>query len=776
MDAITVMIEEALPLVMCAILMLDEEGKRLYYGAAPSLSKDFLKEIDGFVVGPLANVCGTAAFSGQTVIVEDALTDPLTADYRHLVHRYGLRACWAVPIFDALGKILGTFAIYSRQPHRPGEDELRLVRTAAHLASIAMERDRSQGALRESESKFRAITQAAADAIVLINNRGKIEYWNAAAERIFGYASGEVIGEDLHLLLAPTRYHEAYSEGFARFMTSGEGPAVGTRLEFVAVRKDGTEFPIEVSTSALNIHGGWHALGIIRDISNRKMAEEERIRLAAAMEQASDNIIITDKDEQILYVNPSFERLTGFTREEIVGSDFRILRSGKHDERFYTEMWETVSSGEVWTGRVSGRMKNGTLREFETRISPIRDGSGEIVNFVSVNRDVTHEVALESQLLQAQKMEAIGTLAGGIAHDFNNILTAIIGYTELSMSVIPKDASIRKHLTAVLDAGLRAKDLVSQILAFSRQSDSSRTLVRVSSMVKEVLKLIRATLPASIELRQEIQSDEAEICADPTQIHQVLMNLCTNAADAMMEKGGTLGVRLVEVELEPEMVERYLDLNRGPYLRLTVTDTGQGIDPEVMERIFDPFFTTKGPGKGTGMGLAVVHGIVKSHGGFITVHSELGKGTTFDAYFPLIMSGNAPAPEATVTLPGGNERILFVDDEPGLVDLGQRMLKSLGYDVTPITNAILALETFSTTPYKFDLVIADQAMPGLTGEELAKELMHIRPDIPIILCTGFREVIPQKTAKAMGIREFVMKPFVIMNLAETIRRVLDGRQ
>jgi PAS domain S-box-containing protein len=899
LDAITTMIEELAPGTMCSILTVDEEGRRLFHGSAPSLPEEYLRQIDGLVIGPDAGVCGTAAYRREMVIVEDASTDPLTAAYRDLVQRYGLYACWAIPVLGSTGALLGTLALYDRQPHRPSEEDILLVHTAAHLAGMAIERDQSEQALRDSESKFRAITQTAADAIVLIDEQGKIAYWNAAAERIFGYASDEILGRDLHRTLAPPQYHQAYREGFAGFKASGQGPVIGGKLEFMALKKDGSEFPIEVSTSALSMHNRWYALGIIRDITNRKRAEEElvrasrewertfnavpeliaildneyrmirvnkamadklgmtaeevvgetcytyvhgtdrppkfcphtqlladgqehsaevfeerlgadylvttsplydsdghlmgsvhvahditerrraeeeRVRLATAIEQASDSVIIMDRDGTIRYVNPAFEALSGFTREETVGKGLHILASARHDDTFYKAMWDTITQGKVWSGRISTSRKNGRPRELKVTISPIRDSSGGIVNFVSVSRDVTQEVALEAQLRQAQKMEAIGTLAGGIAHDFNNILMAIIGYVELSMLEAPEGTRMRKRLTAVHNAGRRAKELVKQILAYSRQSESQRVPVRVGSMVKEVLRLVRATLPATIEITQEIQSAEGMILADPTQIHQVVLNLCTNAADAMQEKGGKLEVRLTEERIDPEEAEIHLDLQPGPYLKLAISDTGHGIESSVMDRIFDPFFTTKEPGRGTGMGLSVVQGIVKSHGGAISVSSSPEKGTTFDIFFPKVVGQISIDTEEAVMLPTGHERILFVDDEPDLVDLAKQTLEHLGYRVTASANSIDALKTFRDRADQFDLVITDQTMPHLTGVGLTREITRIRPGIPIILCTGFSESITQEEAMAIGVREFVMKPFVGRELAETVRRVLDREQ
>jgi len=392
----------------------------------------------------------------------------------------------------------------------------------------------------------------------------------------------------------------------------------------------------------------------------------------------------------------------------------------------------------------------------------------------SLKRREAEKEQLERQLRHAQKMEAIGTLAGGIAHDFNNILGAIVGYTELAMLDVPAGTTLQRDLEGVMKATNRAKDLVQQILTFSRDTKQERKPVQLSLIVKEALKMLRSSLPTTIEFHQNIKTGSATVLCDPTQIYQVVMNLCANAAYAMRDKGGELTVSLIDVDIDSEAVMQNPELTPGQYQRLTVSDTGSGMDRATMERIFDPFFTTKAPGEGSGMGLAVVHGIVKSLNGAITVDSEPGKGTTFQVFFPTIQSEAASEPEHFAPPPVGNERVLFVDDEAALAAVGQEMLESLGYDVVARTSSIEALKTFQMQPDRFDLVITDMTMSNMTGADLAREIMRIRPDVPVILCTGFSEAISEEKAKAMGIRAFVMKPVVRREIAEVIRRVLDA--
>jgi len=369
-------------------------------------------------------------------------------------------------------------------------------------------------------------------------------------------------------------------------------------------------------------------------------------------------------------------------------------------------------------------------------------------------------------------MEAIGTLAGGIAHDFNNILSSIIGFTEISMRDVPPGSKLAENLQRVFNSGVRAAELVKQILTFSRQTEHEVKPVQVKPIAEETLKLIRASLPATIEIQQDLRSD-SPILADPTQIHQVIMNLCTNAHHAMRETGGKLVVNLNDVELNADITGPYPAMAPGPYVKLTVNDSGHGIAPEIKDRIFDPFYTTKQLDEGTGLGLSVVHGIVLDCGGMLSVDSTPGKGSTFDIFFPIIKSGQDAEIASRASLPTGNERILFVDDEEFHVEMVKQVLEHLGYQVTAKTNSRDALREFRAKPDEFDLVLTDLTMPKMTGDALAKEIRSIRSEMPVILCTGYAGDITPAKAKALGIQDVVMKPAVAEEIAGTVRRALD---
>ncbi|MBW1704476.1 MAG: PAS domain S-box protein [Deltaproteobacteria bacterium] len=633
------------------------------------------------------------------------------------------------------------------------------------------ERKRAEEKVEESEARYRSVFENAGTATVIMEEDRVISMANPEFEKLSGYSREEVEGqmtwtefvvpEDLERM---RQYHRERRE---------KGEKAPTEYEFRFIDREGDIKHIYNKVAV--IPGTGKSVASLTDMTTRKRAEMELVRLNTAIEQAAETIVITDIEGTIQYVNPAFERITGYTKEEALGENPRILKSGKHDKGFYKALWDTITRGKIWSGRFTNRKKDGTLYEEEATISPVLDSSGEPINYVAVKRDVTNELRMEKQFRQAQKMEAIGTLAGGIAHDFNNILGSVIGYTELADLDLPDGVKAKYNLKAVLKACDRAKDLVNQILAFSRQSEEKRRPIQIAPIVKEALKLLRATLPANIEIRRQVKEDMAIVEADSTKIHQVLMNLCTNAAHAMQGKSGVLEVSLKNVQLDADVVLRHKGLAPGPYLLLTVSDTGHGMTPDMVERIFDPYFTTKDKGVGTGMGLAVVHGIVRGYGGAIEVQSEIGEGSTFHVYLPVVEREATKEPEILESLPAGNENILFIDDEPGLVDIGRQMLQRLGYEVVTRTSSIEALELFRTKPDSFDLVITDMTMPQMTGDKLAGEFIKLRPNIPIILCTGYSAYISEEKAKNMGIRAFAMKPLVLRDLAKTVRKVLDEK-
>jgi PAS domain S-box-containing protein len=521
-----------------------------------------------------------------------------------------------------------------------------------------------------------------------------------------------------------------------------------------------------------------YGIATLRMNAERKRAEKERKLLASVVEQAMEGIILFDSDGKIQYANPAIETITGYLPGEMIGRNSRVPEGEVRNREFYEAIWDTLSLEEGRSCHFTYNGKDGAQYEIDSTIWSVADSSGNVGNYAALIRDVTREVQLERQLRLAQKMEAIATLAGGIAHDFNNNLASIITCTEMARDDVPEESPVRELLDVVLKAGYRGRNLVKQILTISCQGEQEKQPVQVELIVEECIKLLRASFPASIEIRQHFADRLGVVLADPTQIHQIIVNLCTNAAYAMRENGGLLEIKVANVDLDAGAASDFQDLQAGSYLLLTVKDTGHGMTPEVMERIFDPFFTTKGKTGGTGLGLSVIHGIVKNHRGTITVDSKPGEGATFQVYLPRIDSAGAVAQgQVPLLAPKGNERILFVDDEEDVAFAGKRILERLGYEVIAEKDSQYALELFRATPQRFDLVFTDQTMPNMTGTELTREILRIRPDIPVVLCTGLGPAssgaITREEKTALGIRELVHKPLDQSEMARIIRRALD---
>jgi PAS domain S-box-containing protein len=691
------------------------------------------------------------------------------------------------PLHDAQGRLIGSVHVarditerkQAEEALRKAHDELeaQVQERTAELRSVVealqdemTERGQAEEAYRSAASYGRSLIEASLDPLVTISAEGKVTDVNRATELVTGVPRDRLVGSDFSdYFTEPDKAREGYQQVFKK----------GSVWDYpLAIRHTAGHITDVLYNATVYKNGAGEVQGVFaaaRDITEQKRAEQERFRLMAAIEQSNESIIITDEVGDILYSNPAFAVINDYLLRKVTGKNyFDILQGDGGDKGFKKKLAGILGKGHIWKDHLIRKKKGGTSYELDVTVSPIREQSGKIINYSIIERDVTREVILEQHLRQQQKMEALGTLAGGIAHDFNNILMPIMINTELSLYDTPQASPVNQYLNTVLQAARRGQDLVKQIISFSRQKEQERSPVKITPLVKETLKFLKATLPPGIEIREHFEVDAGMIMADPTQIHQVLMNLCSNAVHAMREKGGVLEVSLADAEVDAHLLAGNPELKPGPYLKLAVSDNGCGMDQELLKRIFEPFFTTKKPGEGTGMGLSVVHGIVKRHKGAIITDSEPGEGTTFHVFFPRT-EGDQEREQLTLdAIPLGNERVLLVDDEEAQCRSGQRLLERLGYTVTTATDSLKALEAFRAQSDAFDLVITDQRMPGLTGVQLAEQLMQIRRKIPIILCTGFSEAIDGKEAKAMGIQEFMMKPFSARQLAETIRRVLDG--
>ncbi|MBI5557637.1 MAG: cache domain-containing protein [Deltaproteobacteria bacterium] len=644
---------------------------------------------------------------------------------------------------------------------------------AESVNRMVAERNRVMAALAENESRYRALFDSASDAIMIVQNDLFIDC-NQQALKMFACGREQMLGQSPGRFSPPIQPDGSNSEEKVRENNRRALAGKPQFFRWTHQRCGGALFEVEVSLSAVDLADKTFIQAIVRDISDRIRTEKQLTRQASALEQTAEEIVITDNEGVIEYANPAFEKITGYLRAEAIGMLYSSLQYHQEDQAD-KEMWATIRAGEVWRGRVTTRRKDDIAIEADATVSPIFDPTGNYMGYVFVKRDVTEQIKVEKMFRQSQKMEAIGTLAGGIAHDFNNILSAIFGFTEIAKLQIPETENAYKCLGKILEAAGRARDLVKQILTFSRQTAIKPQPIQLKIIAKETIKLLEASLPTTISIRSNFLSDES-VLADPTSLHQLVMNLCTNAGHAMRKAGGELDISLISVELDQDFARIHPEIKPGQFVRLTVSDTGHGMTPEVKERIFDPFFTTKGEGEGTGMGLSVVHGIVRNLGGAVTVHSEPGKGSSFMVYLPVHAGRKDREKKEDEKIPGGTEHIIFVDDEEFIVDIAEQMLQLLGYKVAGKTDSREALGYFRQHAEEVDLVITDYTMPRMTGLDLAREIRKIRPDLPILLCTGYNTGFSETEIKEAGINAFILKPVVRKELAAIVRKVLDGRK
>ncbi|MBF0273378.1 MAG: PAS domain S-box protein [Magnetococcales bacterium] len=520
-------------------------------------------------------------------------------------------------------------------------------------------------------------------------------------------------------------------------------------------------------------------MDLARDISFGIMAlraHANNLRLASAIEQTEDMVLVADTGGVIQYVNQAFCRVTGYAATEVIDQNITILDAGEFKQEIAGEMWRCLAMGKTWKGHFLNRKKDGSFFDVESSISPVKSPDGSVRNYVAVHRDITRQLRMERQLRQAQKMKAIGTLAGGIAHDFNNLLGIILGYTELVLDKIPATDQNHQDLQDVFLAGKRAKDLVAQLLTFSRMSEGERKTIQVVPILKETIQFMRASVPTTIAIHTHILEPDVVISGDPTQLHQVIMNLCTNASFAMEEKGGSLDITLNTVTLTPDEAGT-LDVAPGLYALLAVQDTGVGIDPEIRDRLFDPFFSTREIGKGTGLGLSVVHGIVTDAKGAIQVFSEIGRGSTFQVFWPLAVERET-ASETSTTVHRTLEayRVLFVDDETSIARLGKMQLEQLGYQVECCSDPGLAWKRLQLDSDQYDVIITDQTMPGMTGIELLSRIATLNAGLPSVLCSGKKDPVSPEQMRTLGIRAVLRKPVLKEELGRILYDIFNNRE
>jgi PAS domain S-box-containing protein len=648
----------------------------------------------------------------------------------------------------------------------PGHAEPAVVGVAVDITAQKNAAD----ALRRSEERFRLLWQQSADGIRLTDAAGNVVMANAAYCQLMDLPPEAVEGHPMSDVYLAENQPKILEDHRANFATRN----VKSRVETQVTLRNGNKLWLEVSNSFMEHPGAEPLLlAMFRDVTKRKQAEEQMKVQFSALTAAANAIVITDRAGIIEWVNPAFTQCTGYTPEEAVGQSPSILKSGQNSPSFYANLWATILTGNPWHGELVNCRKNGSEYHEEMTITPVKDAAGNINHFVAIKQNITERKQLSARLQQAEKMEAIGTLAGGIAHDFNNILAAMFGYGYLLQSDCEGNAAASESIAEILKAATRAKDLVQQILTFSRQREQKRQVVRLNTVVKEAMKFMRASLPAGIRIDMDLEEDAPPVLADPSQIYQVVLNLATNAFHAMEGLRGTLTVSLRQFTADEEFRREHPEITAAACVQLVIADTGHGMKPDVLAHIFEPFFTTKAVGKGTGLGLAVVHGIVKSHDGAIELESLAGQGTSFKIYFPARSEELVVTPVPSSQMPRGNgQRILVVDDEIAITGVLQKLLTRLNYHVTTADSPVAALEMFRRDPDAYALVITDLTMPDMDGCEFALQIHAQNPQIPIVLTSGHVTEISDERLAQSGIGAVLEKPVVNATLARLVERFL----
>ncbi len=677
--------------------------------------------------------------------------------------------------------------------------------------------------LRVTEARHQALIQNLPDSVLVLNHLGTIEFFNPAGERLFGYAGNEVVGQNVKVLLVPSSRHRSDSVPPLRFDAeqTTSGPA---RQPVVGRRKDGTTVPLELTIHEFTIGDERKFLWLFKDLTGQRTIEQQAA-VAAATSALAESATAAEGGQKVLralcetlrwdlgalwqpdenaqelrcqeiWLSPgstlpeSRRPALGQTCRPGEGLPGRAWQHGRAESSYGDEGGEGAGSPVRHNGNKTSGLaypvsaKGDIIAVLEFRSSAfLRSDTATLALLGTIASQLGHMLAssrheqqieqLEAQLRQSQKGEIITNLAGGIAHDLNNTLSAILGFTELVFPTVPSASRARTHLKQIIHAGDRAKDLVQQILTFTRRSEDARAPIQLDAVVTEALKLVRPTLPATVELQESLLTPSATVMGDPVQLNQVLINLCANAEHAMRQSGGVLEIRLEDTLVTPDLAKDHPALRPGRYARLVVRDTGHGMPAKVKKRIFEPFFTTKPPEEAAGLGLSVAKGIIAAHDGAILVDSSPQGGTTVAVYVPLAEQPDTEEPRPDNLLPGGSERILYVEDEAPLAELGREMLQSLGYNVLVRTDPLEALQAFRTVPERFDLVITNQTMPHMTGEALSREILRVRPGLPIILLTGFSHSMNAEKAQALGIKAYLQKPVVLKGLALQIRQIFD---
>ena len=641
-----------------------------------------------------------------------------------------------------------------------------LNRRIALLEETLLEKERAGEALQDSEKRYRRLFESAKDGILILDaSTGMVVDVNPFLMRLLGYSYDEFRGKHIWEIGAfkdiAASKDAFYSLQINEYIRYDDLP-----LE----THDGHSIAVEFVSNVYLVDQNKIIQCNIRDITAHKRAKAERKRLMAAIEQAGEAIVMTDAQGNIQFVNPAFEQTTGYSRKEAVGQNPRILKSGEQDEFFYRNLWETISGGRIWAGRMVNKRKDGTLYTEEATISPVRDSVGQIVNYVAVKRDISDQLRLASQFQQAQKMEAVGMLAGGVAHDYNNMLSVILGYTELALNKVDPAQPLHADLEEIYKAAIRSTDITRQLLAFARKQTIIPVVLDLNQNVESMLKMLRRLIGENIELVWLPAPDLCPVKIDPVQVDQILVNLCINARDAIADVGKVI-IETANAVFDETYCAGHAGFVAGEYVLLAVSDDGCGMDKEILSRIFEPFFTSKGLGRGTGLGLATVYGIVKQNNGFINVYSEAGKGTTFKIYLSRYAGQAVDSQrERVMEIPRSRgETVLLVEDEPALLTMVGMMLEKLGYRVLAAGTRGEAIGLAEEHANEIQLLITDVIMPEINGKDLAERLQSLYPGMKILYMSGYTaDVIVHRGVLDEGVN-FIQKPFSMKDLAVKVR-------
>ena len=654
------------------------------------------------------------------------------------------------------------------------ENQLRftnneLVNRITLLKDTLLLKDRTVEVLQDSEKRYRRLFESARDGILILDaDTGKVVDVNPFLLELLGYSYDALYGQYIWEL-GVFKDIAASKDAFKTLQDTEYIRYEDLPLE----THDGKPIAVEFVSNVYLVDRCKVIQCNIRDITARKQADAERKRLMAAIEQVGEAIVVTDAQGSIQFVNPAFERMTGYTREEAIGKNPRILKSSEQNELFYQNLWDTISGGKTWEGHMINKRKDGTFYAEETTISPVLGETGRIVNYVAVQHDITEHLRLASQFHQAQKMEAVGLLAGGVAHDFNNMLTVILGNTELALAKVDQNQSLHTNLEEIIKAAQRSSDMTRQLLAFSRKQIIMPVVLDLNKTVESTIKMLRRLIGENIDLIWLPETDLNLVKIDPVQVDQILTNLCINARDAIVDIG-KVTIETGNAVFDETYCARNIGYAAGEYVLLAVSDDGCGMDRETVDQIFEPFFTSKAVGQGTGLGLSTVYGIVKQNNGFINVYSEPEKGTTFKIYLPRYVGQAADTHrEMDGEIPlGRGETVLVLEDEPAILAMCTTMLEQLGYRVLAAGTPSEAIELAERHAGDLDLLLTDVVMPGMNGRDLAVRLQSLCPYIKILFMSGYTSnVLAQRGVLDEGL-SFIPKPFSMKNLAVKLRDML----